>query len=127
MFICMIVSRCMTIVLCLQQGWITAQTTIFLDALLVHAGSNAPLSAAKLEKLNEVYEFGSSQNSEIKFRWQCLCLKSGVFWIVPQVVDFLKSQGRMKYVRPLYRSLNACSAVNGTQVAKTTFVQNYLR
>ena len=26
--------------------------------------------------------------------------------IIPQTVEFLKSQGRMKYLRPLYRSLH---------------------
>lgn len=32
-----------------------------------------------------------------------LCLKSGYTNIFPQVVDFITRQGRMKYIRPLYR------------------------
>lgn len=104
-------------------GWSTQQANIFLDALLKHAGSVSPLSAAKLAQIDALYNYNSTENNEIKFRWQCLCLSTGVDWIVPKVVEFLKAQGRMKYVRPLYKALNACSAVNGTYVAKTTFIQ----
>lgn len=107
------------------EGWSTGQTNVFLDTLLMHCGEVAPLSAEKLEFMDKVYGYSHVQNSEIMFRWQCLCLKTGVTWIVPQVLDFVKSQGRMKFVRPLYRALNGCSAVNGTQVAKTAFVANH--
>ena len=104
------------------KEWITGQTNIFLDKLLVHV-TETPFTDSKLTQMDGIYNFSKSNNSEIKFRWQMICLKCGVSWIVPQVVEFIKSQGRMKYVRPLYRTLNACSAVNGTQVAKTTFIQ----
>lgn len=36
-------------------------------------------------------------------RWLTLCLESGLTAVFPEVVDFVKRQGRMKYVRPLYR------------------------
>lgn len=107
------------------EGWSTGQSNVFLDTLLLHCGTVAPLSAEKLEFMDKTYGYSQVQNSEIKFRWQCLCLKTGVSWVVPQVLDFVKSQGRMKFVRPLYRALNGCSAVNGSQVAKTAFVANH--
>lgn len=107
------------------EGWSTGQSNVFLDTLLLHCTAVAPLSAEKLEHMDMTYGYSQVQNSEIKFRWQCLCLKTGVTWIVPQVLDFVRSQGRMKFVRPLYRALNGCSAVNGTQVAKTAFVANH--
>lgn len=107
-----------------RSGWVTLQNNIFLDKLLESA-SKKPLSAEKLENMNKIYDFGSVNNCEIKFRWQCLCLSTGVTWIVYAVVTFVKSQGRMKYVRPLYRALNACSKVNGSKIAKTTFIEAY--
>ena len=42
-------------------------------------------------------------------------------WIVPHVITFVKSQGRMKFVRPLYRALYK-SAV-GSSIAKRTFIE----
>jgi Leukotriene A4 hydrolase, C-terminal len=39
--------------------------------------------------------------------------------IVPEVVAFVTSQGRMKYVRPLYRAL--IQSKNGKQAAIDTF------
>lgn len=42
--------------------------------------------------------------------------------IVPYAVEFVKSQGRMKYVRPLYRALRSSNV--GAQAAVDTFEQN---
>ena len=53
------------------------------------------------------------------FRWQSLCLKSEALWIIPKVVEFLGSQGRMKFVRPLYRAL--ANLQQGPGLAKDTF------
>lgn len=61
-------------------------------------------------------------NAEIKFRWLCLCLDSNFEPIFKSVVVFVTSVGRMKYVRPLYRSLNKCP--NGAVLAKETFSTN---
>lgn len=107
------------------NGWSTGQINVFIDTMILYCNNVMPFSIIKLEQLDKIYEFSKVQNAEIKFRWQCLCLKTGVTWIVPQVLDFVKSQGRMKFVRPLYRALNNCSAVNGTQIAKSTFIQNH--
>ena len=38
---------------------------------------------------------------------------------MPEVVTFITSQGRMKYVRPLYRALR--SSINGKDTAINTF------
>lgn len=61
----------------------------------------------KLEKMDEIYNLSSSTNSEIRFRWIRLGLRA--HW-KPRVEDALKmvtEQGRMKFVRPLYRDLYA--------------------
>ena len=40
-------------------------------------------------------------------------------WIVPKVLDFLAEQGRMKFVRPLYRALAGLK--QGPDLARETF------
>ena len=38
-------------------------------------------------------------------RWLRVCLKAGWSKVFPEVVQFVCRQGRMKYIRPLYRSV----------------------
>ena len=40
-----------------------------------------------------------------RFRWQMVCLQASYEPIIPAVKNFLSSQGRMKYTRPLFRAL----------------------
>ena len=42
---------------------------------------------------------------QVRFRWQRLCIALRADFIVPDVVAFVTSMGRMKFVRPLYRAL----------------------
>ncbi len=70
----------------------------FLDSLALY-----PLSLDTIKALDSTYDLSKNRNSEIRCRWQDLCLACGYETIFPQVVDFVTSQGRMKYVRPLYR------------------------
>lgn len=104
------------------QGWSTDQKTLFLDKLLERA-STAPLRELTLIKLNQVYGLNTVRNAEIKFRWQMVCLKSAVPWIFPLVTEFVLSQGRMKFVRPLYRALRDASPT-GEALAIETFTKN---
>ncbi|KAM9983373.1 hypothetical protein ACTFIY_000090 [Dictyostelium cf. discoideum] len=94
----------------------TQQIILFLDTL-IHSTSEKPLSVDVLEKMDSLYGFTNVVNSEYKFRWQTLCLHSGLKRIEPKVVEFLISQGRMKFVRPLYRELNKVNP----ELAKSTF------
>ncbi|GFY39975.1 leukotriene A-4 hydrolase [Trichonephila inaurata madagascariensis] len=64
-----------------------------------------PMSIKKVEKLNEVYKVGERNNAEIKFRWIRICLKAHWKDIIPDAVQFITEQGRMKFVRPIYRCL----------------------
>ena len=93
--------------------WSSQMTCVFLEAMLDHAevdGQCFPEDV--LKALDSSYKLSSSGNAEIKFRWQKLCLASDVAWVLPQVWDFVRSQGRMKFVRPLYRALAASSAAD---------------
>jgi hypothetical protein len=58
-----------------------------------------------LQRMNSLYKLSEISNSEIKFRWQMLCLSSNYESVYSDVTSFISTVGRMKFVRPLYRSL----------------------
>uniref|UniRef100_A0A7S4BEG6 Peptidase M1 leukotriene A4 hydrolase/aminopeptidase C-terminal domain-containing protein n=1 Tax=Chrysotila carterae TaxID=13221 RepID=A0A7S4BEG6_CHRCT len=91
------------------QGWRHQHWLVFFGCLSSEIDSEPShaLSLERLLRMDEAYGFSASRNAEVRFRWQRLCIKLRADFIVPQVVDFLKSQGRMKFVRPLFRELNA--------------------
>ncbi len=67
------------------------------------------------DALDGVYCFSTSRNSEILLRWQSLCLRSEYTKVLPQVVEFITKQGRMKFVRPLYRLLFSVAAATAVE------------
>lgn len=101
------------------DGWSSQQKCVFFETLLKHAQQVEPLSLDILSSLDLAYQFTSCNNSELKYRWQMLCLLSEAEWIVPHVVSFITTQGRMKFVRPLYRSLHGSQV--GATIARQTF------
>merc|ERR1712150_70987 len=58
-----------------------------------------------IARMDELYNFGKVKNSEIKFRWLRLCIRAEVESAVPTALEFVTEQGRMKFVRPIYRDL----------------------
>ena len=62
-----------------------------------------PLSVKKLEKIDELYKLSSLMNSEIRFRWLRLCIRGKWKLKIKPSLEFITEQGRMKFVRPLYR------------------------
>ncbi|GFG38329.1 hypothetical protein Cfor_10358, partial [Coptotermes formosanus] len=65
-----------------------------------------PLSVAKLQAMENTYNFNTVVNCEIRFRWLQLGIKGRWKEQVDRALDFVVEQGRMKYVRPLYRHLS---------------------
>ncbi|XP_045624451.2 leukotriene A-4 hydrolase isoform X1 [Procambarus clarkii] len=63
------------------------------------------LPVEKLEKMNELYKMSSRSNSEIKFQWLRLGLKARWDDRVDEALKFITEQGRMKFVRPIFRDL----------------------
>ncbi|XP_001625593.2 leukotriene A-4 hydrolase [Nematostella vectensis] len=94
------------------------QKVEFLAQLLAKT-SSSPLSVAHLQAMQNAYQFNSYKNSEIKFRWLRLCVRSGWADAFQPTVDFLLSQGRMKFTRPLYEELFKCE--KSKDLAVTTF------
>lgn len=52
-----------------MTGWSSQQKCIFLERLLFFSKENGPLSLPILNNLDLAYEFTSSKNSEIRFRF----------------------------------------------------------
>ncbi len=107
------------------QGWSTKQKTIFLDLLIVHSEKQTDRAAeevfthAFIAALDATYNFTASKNAEIMLRWHTIAMQSECTWILPHVVEFMTTQGRMKFVRPLYRTLRGTDM--GKQLAIDTF------
>ena len=103
--------------------WNTGRKTCFLDALTATCTDRKrPLSLATIGDMKEKYAFHESKNSEILFRFCMLAVEAGDTTILPVVVRFITSQGRMKFVRPLYRAL--FHSKMGKELAVKTFLEN---
>jgi leukotriene-A4 hydrolase len=98
---------------------VTEQKTWFLD-LLLQLPVETQLQDRVLQSLDKTYGLTANNNAEVKFRWQMLCLKMKARWIYPHVVSFVTSQGRMKFVRPLYRAMRDCDE-ESARLAVATF------
>ena len=99
-----------------------AQVIGFLDVLTQDSSEEckaAMTDAAVLKRMDEVYQFSSSGNAEIKFRWCILAIAAEMTEYLDVAVTFLLSAGRMKFVRPLFRALHKSTI--GKQLALDTF------
>ena len=72
--------------------------------------------------MDELYKLTEIRNSDVRFRWQQVCVMASYKPIYPHVVEFITEQGRMKFVRPLYRLLY--KAEDGAELAKKTFLEH---
>ncbi|KAI1171490.1 peptidase family M1-domain-containing protein, partial [Nemania sp. FL0916] len=94
------------------------QTLVFLQAVQAFS---SPLSASRSQLLGSTYGLGSSsKNVELKTAYYLIALAAEDRTQLEGVVDLLASVGRMKYVRPLYRKLNALDR----DLAVKTFEEN---
>jgi len=103
------------------DSWSSQQTVCFLDNLMSLTASQ-PLQVSTLAKMNEAYNFAQSQNAEILFRFCQVSIASEDESMQMVIMHFISSQGRMKYVRPLYRALYASKM--GKSMATYTFLTN---
>ncbi|ORE02388.1 leukotriene A-4 hydrol [Rhizopus microsporus var. microsporus] len=94
------------------------QKIVFLERLT----DCEPLPCALISKMDELYQFTPNHNADLRLRWQQVCLMANYEPIYPEVVQFITEQGRMKFVRPLYRLLH--QAKNGAQLAIDTYLKH---
>ncbi|GBG34884.1 Leukotriene A-4 hydrolase [Hondaea fermentalgiana] len=103
------------------SNWSADQLIAFVEELL---NADADLITGELiDAVDEWYNFSSTRNSEILFRWCLLCLRARDERRFGMVVRFLLEQGRMKFVRPLYRELFQAGP-KGRATAIETFQEN---
>lgn len=107
------------------EGWSVHQLIVFLDRLIALRALK-PLHSSMVEKLGEAYKFFESGNSEIKGRFLRLGVLAGNARCYDGAVSMLNEQGRMKFLRPLYRALNQGDS-QARQLAKSTFQENKSR
>jgi aminopeptidase N len=79
--------------------WTTQEWQHFLDVL------PATLSRAQLEDLDRTFRLSDRRNSEILFSWLRIAIRHKYEPAFPSLERFLASQGRRKFLRPLYEDL----------------------
>jgi leukotriene-A4 hydrolase len=85
------------------ESWTGNQKLVFLNAVQDFA---EPLTVAQSQVLGETYGFLDSQNVELKSAYYHIALRAKDKATFTGVADLLGQVGRMKFVRPLFRSLN---------------------
>ena len=65
----------------------------------------AKLAPAQLQDLDRAYRLTDSGNSEILFSWLRIAIRNNYRPAMPALERFLTSQGRRKFLRPLYEDL----------------------
>jgi leukotriene-A4 hydrolase len=103
------------------SSWSSLQIVCFLDALHVET-SGVPLRISTLREMDELYHLASSKNSEILMRYCELAIPAEDARILPIATRFITTQGRMKFVRPLYKLLYQSEM--GRELAVSTFLQH---
>mmetsp|Transcript_12716 Transcript_12716/g.40178 ORF Transcript_12716/g.40178 Transcript_12716/m.40178 type:complete len:399 (+) Transcript_12716:211-1407(+) len=81
-----------------------------------------PLAHDSLAKMDGIYQLSKSGNSEIRHAWYMLCIPAKYPPVLPEVGRFLKEQGRMKFLRPLYKALIRTGDF-GDKFARDTFAE----
>ncbi len=77
----------------------TAQKVEFLRLLL----EEEPLGHRKLEAMASAYGLNEIRNISIRFRWIRLGLRGRWPDAVPRAVQLVTEQGRLAFLRPIYR------------------------
>jgi leukotriene-A4 hydrolase len=101
------------------KKWPATLWILLLDTLLLNQSEKAiVLPAAHVDAIDRFCHkhLSTTHNAELRFRWFTLLLRSKDLRLLEKTVAFLKEQGRMKYVRPLFRDL--CKAVGPAEADK---------
>jgi leukotriene-A4 hydrolase len=97
-------------------GWTPQQWQHLLEEL-----RTAKLSPAQLRDLDGTYGLSTSGNSEILFAWLRVAVARQYAPAVPALERFLTTQGRRKFLRPLYEDL--MQTPWGQPIARRTYAQ----
>eukprot|EP00877_Chromochloris_zofingiensis_P004503 jgi/Chrzof1/14053/Cz08g22210.t1 len=103
------------------QGWGTEQVVAFLTKL-DQLRSLTPLHPTMTRAMAGLYNLDAAKNCEIRCAWYKLCISAEDAAVSSGTVDLLQTQGRMKFLRPVYRALFRSKF--GHQLALDTFKAN---
>ncbi|MFC7535975.1 M1 family metallopeptidase [Sphingomonas sp. GCM10030256] len=81
------------------QGWTTDERLRFLNKL------PRTLAAERLSALDQTLGLNRTANKEVLFAWLSLAVANRYDPAVPALEQFVTSQGRRKFVRPLFKAL----------------------
>ncbi|KAG7670978.1 hypothetical protein Ndes2526A_g01234 [Nannochloris sp. 'desiccata'] len=108
-----------------MEGWSSSQIVAFLDRL-GELRSLTPMHPCTTRAMAKAYPLlEETNNSEIRCSWYLLCLKAGDDVILPNVEAMLREQGRMKFVRPLYRAMFESQRLKGGKEKALTIFEKY--
>lgn len=82
-------------------NWTTQEWQHFLESL------PKTMTSAQLEDLDRTFKLTSRGNSEVLFGWLRIAIRNHYEPAMPALERFLTSQGRRKFLRPLYEDLMA--------------------
>ncbi len=68
-------------------------------------GAAGAAAAAQLRQLDDAFGFSRTGNSEILFAWLRIAIRHHYKPAMPALEHFLTSQGRRKFLQPLYEDL----------------------
>ncbi len=95
------------------KAWTTQEWQHFLGSL------PAALSEPQLADLDRAFGFSKSGNSEVLFAWLRIAIRHRYQPAMPALERFLTSQGRRKFLKPLYEDL--MTTAWGTSEAKRIY------
>ncbi|GAA5904016.1 hypothetical protein JCM5296_002508 [Sporobolomyces johnsonii] len=96
------------------EGWSATQFVLFMETMGTYPSFEKERHA--VEALDRAYGVMANKNPEIKLRWFLFVLKAGMY--AEEAAAWVKTVGRMKYVRPIYRALDKVDH----ELAKKTFL-----
>jgi leukotriene-A4 hydrolase len=99
------------------KGLTANQIVVFLEQVLLF---EQPLTADQSKLMGEVYGFAKSENIEVANLYLQVGLKAGDKSVIEPTTELLGRIGRMKFVRPLFRTLQKVDR----QAAVETFERN---
>eukprot|EP00798_Chlamydomonas_sp_ICE-L_P016616 gene16616-22859_t len=107
------------------EGWSSEQLVTFLDKLLEYR-SLTPMHATTTKCLAKMYNLYSYQNAEIRCAFYRLAIPAEDEEVLPHAIDLVTKQGRMKFLRSIYRALMKSkmgkkAAVDTYEAAKASY------
>ncbi|GAB9467095.1 Leukotriene a-4 hydrolase/aminopeptidase [Globisporangium polare] len=102
------------------KKWSATLWILMLDSLLTSQSSGTGFVFTQ-DHLDAIDAFchkhlSTTHNAELRFRWYTLSLRAQDTRLLAKICGFLQEQGRMKYVRPLFRDL--CKTIGAAQTVE---------